>query len=68
MEENFANDMSNKKLIPKIYKWFIQFNLKKKKKVLNKQWAEVISKEDVKDDHQAHEKMLNIINYKRNEN
>ena len=32
MEENFANDMSNKKLIPKIYKWFIQFNFKKKKK------------------------------------
>ena len=67
MEENFANDMSNKKLIPKIYKWFIQFNFQKKK-VLNKQWAEVLSKEDVKDDQQAHEKMLNIINYKRNEN
>ena len=32
MEENFANDMSNKKLIPKIYKWFIQFNFQKKKK------------------------------------
>ena len=62
MEEDICN-ISDKKLTSKIYKEFIQFNLKNP----IKKWAEDLdrrffSKSNI-DDKQMHEKVLNITNH-----
>ena len=64
-EEIFANDVTDKGLISKTYKQLMQLSIKKKKfnqkmgrrpKILQSTYTE------------AHEKMLNITSYERNEN
>jgi len=66
-EKIFANEMTDEHLISKIYKWFIQVNIKEKLK-----WAEDLNRHFFQRTHiesqQIHEKMLNIFNHQRNAN
>ena len=75
-KEIFANDMTVKRLIPKLHKQLIQLNVRKKKtknkkpqnsKQPNQKWAEDlnrhVSKEDIQIANRRMIKMLNIANY-----
>ena len=70
-EKIFANDMTAKGLISKIYKPLIQLIKKKKHSV--KKWVEERSEQTFfqrrhTSCQRAHKKMLNIINHQRNVN
>ena len=70
-EKIFTNDMTNKGLIPNIYKQLIRLKIKKTNNLIKKMGRrpeETFSQRRHIDAQQAHEKMLNIINHQTNAN
>jgi len=59
----FANDVTDKGLISKIYKQLTQLNIKKKKVIKWEDLNSHFSKEDTQMGQEEHQKMCNITNY-----
>ena len=68
-ENIFANDISDKGFIPKIYEEFINLNTQKNTKEPVKKWAEDMNRRFCKEDiQQTHEKVLKITQHQGNTN
>ena len=65
-EKIFAKYMTDKGLISKIHKYFIQLNIKKKK--LGRRSEQTLFQRSHINDQQAYEKMLEISDHQRNAN
>ena len=65
-EQIFANDISDERLISKLYKALTQFNTKKPKPIKNgRRHEQTFLQRRHTDDQQTHEKMLNTAHYQR---
>ena len=70
-EEILANNATDKGLISKIYKQFIQLSIKTNKqpnRKMGRRTKQTFLQRRQADGQQAHEKMLNTANYQRNVN
>ena len=70
-EKISANDMTDKGLISKLYKQLIQLNKLKNQQpnqMMGRRLKQTFLQRRHTDGQQAHEKMLNIVNYQRNAN
>ena len=68
----FANEVTDKGLVSKIYKQLMWFNIKKKEKQSNQKMGRrsnftLLQRRRI-DSQKTHEKMLNITHYQRNAN
>ena len=63
-EKIFANDATDKELIPMVYKQFRQLNIKK----TCKRPKQTFLQRRYTGGQQTHEQMLNVANYQRNAN
>ena len=63
-EKIFANDVTDKGLISKIYKQLIKLSIKKQlNQKVGRKTKQTFFQRRYTDDQQTHEKMLNIANY-----
>ena len=69
-EKIFANKGTNKGLISKIYKQLMQLYIKRKQpnQKMGRRSKQTFLQRQHTDGQKAHEKMLNITSYQRNEN
>ena len=67
-EKIFASDVTNNRLVPKIFKLFMLLDIKKKQQQSQKMERKPEYTLFQEDGQEVHEKMLNIVNHQRNAN